>query len=220
MVKRSSTNLMKTPLLQTTELHWAGLLTRGQNILCLYARALLVLRGHGQWEECLQILADNDVCGLNERALTTEKKAQNELRAEIGGAIIEGRVAHTADRPKAAPESANNARLEEFESQLYSLWVLRVEWCKALACSRRNHEEVWLLREEMRRMIAYGKTAAREWERLVVGLQYRNMEAGGSEWCSTAPETKQQQKSGAVSLCVPGEIYEGCVLLMIEDVNE
>ncbi|KAF8217868.1 hypothetical protein K438DRAFT_2038011 [Mycena galopus ATCC 62051] len=128
-----------------------------------YARAaLLALRGHGHWEERLRVLADDD-------------KAQNELWAEIGGAIIEGGVAHAAGVAggegshslswiwysaglTGGPESVNNVHFEE---------ALRVEWCKALARSSRNNEEVRLLREEMRRTIAYGEAVAREWERLM-----------------------------------------------------
>ncbi|KAK7050124.1 hypothetical protein R3P38DRAFT_2763172 [Favolaschia claudopus] len=44
--------------------------------------------------------------------------------------------------------------------------ALRVEWCKAFARTRRYNEEVRLLREEMRRTIAYGESAEREWRGL------------------------------------------------------
>jgi hypothetical protein len=87
-----------------------GMMTKGQGILrhinikihtaklrYRYARAaLLALRGHGLWEERLQILDDEDVRALNERALTEEEKKQNEHWAELGGAIIEGGVARVA----------------------------------------------------------------------------------------------------------------------------
>ncbi|KAJ7231598.1 hypothetical protein B0H12DRAFT_1239914 [Mycena haematopus] len=76
-----------------------GMMTKGQGILrhinikiheaklqYRYARAaLLVLRGHGAWEERLRVLGDDDVRALNERALTVEEKAQNEHWAELGG---------------------------------------------------------------------------------------------------------------------------------------
>jgi hypothetical protein len=74
--------------------HWTGqgMMTKGQGILrqinikillqkqrYRYAcAALLVLKGHGPWEERLQVLRDDDVHALNERALTAEEKAQNE----------------------------------------------------------------------------------------------------------------------------------------------
>jgi hypothetical protein len=62
-----------------------------------YARAaLLALRGHGQWEERLHVLEDDDVRALNERALTAEEKSQNEHWAELGGAFIEGGVARAS----------------------------------------------------------------------------------------------------------------------------
>jgi hypothetical protein len=87
-----------------------GMMTRGQGILrqinirihsgkirYRYAcAALLALRGHGDWEEALKVLNDNDVQALNERALTAEEKAQNEHWAELGGAIIEGGIARAA----------------------------------------------------------------------------------------------------------------------------
>jgi hypothetical protein len=87
-----------------------GMMTKGQGILRLinikillaklryrYLRAaIVVLRGHGDWEERLRVLADDDVRTLNERALTAEEKAQNEHWAELGGAVIEGGIARAS----------------------------------------------------------------------------------------------------------------------------
>jgi hypothetical protein len=84
-----------------------GMMTKGQGILrhinvkihiaklrYRYARAAyLVLRDHGEWEKELQVLDDDDVRALNERALTAEEKAQNKHWAELGGAVIEGGIA-------------------------------------------------------------------------------------------------------------------------------
>ncbi|KAF8208324.1 hypothetical protein K438DRAFT_1961817 [Mycena galopus ATCC 62051] len=67
------------------------MMTKGQGILrainvCIhiakvryrYSRAaLLVLRGHGDWEDRLRVLLDDDVRALNQHALTNEEKAQN-----------------------------------------------------------------------------------------------------------------------------------------------
>ncbi|KAJ7318850.1 hypothetical protein DFH08DRAFT_819735 [Mycena albidolilacea] len=164
-----------------------GLMTKGQGILrqinirihiaklrYRYSRAALVaLRGHGDWEERLRMLNDDDIRGLNERALTAEEKAQNKQWADIGGAIIEGGITRAAGVASGegshtlswiwyqvgAGEGENDKRLEE---------ALRVEWCKALARSSRYTEEVMLLREEMRRTIAYGQTAAMQWDALAV----------------------------------------------------
>lgn len=87
-----------------------GMMTKGQGILrqinikihiaklrYRYSRsALLTLRGHGDWEERLRVLKDEDVRALNERALTEEEKAQNAHWAELGGAVIEGGIARAS----------------------------------------------------------------------------------------------------------------------------
>ncbi|KAJ7300377.1 hypothetical protein DFH08DRAFT_725398 [Mycena albidolilacea] len=162
-----------------------GMMTKGQGILrqinikihaaklrYRYARAaLLALRNHGAWEERLRILDDDDVRALNERALTDEEKAQNKHWAELGGAIVEGGVARAA--ALAAGEgshtlswiwySAGNPS-DENDSKLQE--ALRLEWCKAYARAKRFSEDVRLLREEMRRTITYGYTAAAGWEEL------------------------------------------------------
>ncbi|KAK6978163.1 CxC2 domain-containing protein [Favolaschia claudopus] len=161
-----------------------GAMTRGQAILrqinikihaaklrYRYARAaLLVLRGHGDWEEELKVLDDDDVRALNERALTAEEKAQNEHWAELGGAIIEGGVARAAG--VAAGEGSHTlswiwyraGRVDENDGRLHE--ALRVEWCKAYSRAKRYSEDVRLLREEMRRTIMFGRTAAERWEEL------------------------------------------------------
>ncbi|KAJ7800682.1 hypothetical protein B0H14DRAFT_3490386 [Mycena olivaceomarginata] len=131
-----------------------GQMTRGQDIL----RQIN--------EERLRVLGDDDV-----RALTAEEKHINEHWAEVGGAIIEGGVAragvvatgegsHTLSwiwYTTGVVEGENDVRLEE---------ALRVEWCKGMARMTRFDEEVRLLREEMRRTVAYGETAAATWEAL------------------------------------------------------
>lgn len=50
-----------------------------------YARcALYKLKGPGPWENTLQVLADSDVRGLNERALNREELATHERLMELG----------------------------------------------------------------------------------------------------------------------------------------
>ncbi|KAJ7359481.1 hypothetical protein DFH08DRAFT_801278 [Mycena albidolilacea] len=87
-----------------------GLMAKGQGILhqinihihiaklrYRYSQAaLVVLRGHGDWEECLCMLSDEDIRGLNECALTSKEKAQKKHWADIGGAIIEEGIVHAA----------------------------------------------------------------------------------------------------------------------------
>ncbi|KAJ6463767.1 hypothetical protein C8R47DRAFT_1079761 [Mycena vitilis] len=166
--------------------NWSGqgMMTKGQGILrqinirihiakvqYLYARAaLLEVAGHGDWEERLKVLTDDDVRALNERALTAEEKARNEHWAEIGGAIIKGGVDRGAT---VAGQGAHTLSWiwysvggEAVDKDERLLQALRVEWCNTCARTRRYDEEVRLLREEMRRTIASGFSVAREWEEL------------------------------------------------------
>ncbi|KAF8143612.1 hypothetical protein K438DRAFT_1993752 [Mycena galopus ATCC 62051] len=108
--------------------------------------ALLVLRGHGEWEKQLRVIGDDDVRVLNERTLTTEEKVQNEHWAELGGAFIEGGVARAA-----------GLVAREGSHTLLDL---------AYARAKRLSEEVRLLCEEMQRTIAFEWTEAEKWERL------------------------------------------------------
>ncbi|KAJ7182645.1 hypothetical protein C8R43DRAFT_869153 [Mycena crocata] len=167
-----------------------GMMTRGQGILrqinvkihhaklrYRYAwAALLVLWGHGGWEEGLKVLADDDVRALNERVLTLEEKAQNEHWAELGGAIIEGGVARAAG--VAAGEGRHYLSWIWFSAGLPSVGseendpklieALRVEWCKVFARTRRYAEDVRMLREEMGRTMESGYREAEAWEDLLV----------------------------------------------------
>jgi hypothetical protein len=81
-------------------------LTRGQGILrqiavrilkaklrYRYARnALLRLRGHGRWEKVYRVLAEEDVRGINERAVSEEEEAERERLRQLGE-IMEGGMA-------------------------------------------------------------------------------------------------------------------------------
>ncbi|KAJ7720209.1 hypothetical protein DFH07DRAFT_972678 [Mycena maculata] len=170
---RTMTNRFKTQ-------NWTGqgVMTRGQGILrqinirihaaklrYRYAwAALLALRGHGAWEDRLRVLGDDDV-----RAPTEEEKAQNAHWAELGGAVIEGGVARAA--ALAGGEGAHTLSWIWYtigvtengsEAQLHE--ALRLEWCKAYTHAKRYSEDVRHLREEMRRTIAFGYTAAEKWE--------------------------------------------------------
>ncbi|KAJ6506688.1 hypothetical protein C8R45DRAFT_816824 [Mycena sanguinolenta] len=135
-------------------------LTRGQGVLrqnnvrihkaklrYRYARnALSRLRGNGEWERKLQVLQDEDIRALNERA---------------GGVANYGVVALSEGRRTLSwiwytvqPDGPTEEELVE---------ALRVEWCKAYARMRRWHEDVVLVEEEMRRTIQYGYWQAGQW---------------------------------------------------------
>ncbi|KAJ7767527.1 hypothetical protein DFH07DRAFT_769622 [Mycena maculata] len=171
-------------------------LTRGQGVLrqlnlrihkaklrYRYARnALLRLRGHGVWEKELEVLADEDVRALNERALTEEERAQrgavhdfNEV--EEGGVATFGVVAlgegrrtlswiwyvKKAGEPQEEDLVEGKLALMPRVSELKRHLALRVEWCKAYARMCRWHEDTVLVEEEMRRTIEYGFWAAKKW---------------------------------------------------------
>ncbi|KAJ7038483.1 hypothetical protein C8F04DRAFT_1256091 [Mycena alexandri] len=164
-----------------------GALTRGQGILrqinikihlakihYRYARAaLLVLRGHGVWEEKLKVLKDDDVRALNERALEAEEEAREDRLEELAEALARPAGVAVAEGI-AAGEGAHTLSWiwyvvgvrEEGDDDDKLHEALRVEWCKAYARSRRFDEEVRLLREEMRRTVAFGRTVAAKWDAL------------------------------------------------------
>ncbi|KAJ7030293.1 hypothetical protein C8F04DRAFT_961776 [Mycena alexandri] len=135
--------------------NWSGqrALTRGQGILRLvnlkihggklryrYARqALLKLKGHGQWEDRLRVLTDDDG-GI-----------------EIAGDVVSGETHRTLSWIWYAVVKKGGDEKEKLEE------ALRVEWCKAYSRSRRWREELVLVEEEMRRTIAYGETAEQRW---------------------------------------------------------
>ncbi|KAJ7872157.1 hypothetical protein B0H14DRAFT_3131652 [Mycena olivaceomarginata] len=127
-------------------------------------RGMVAVRLSRQALIAAAILDDEDVRALNERALTEEEKKQNEHWAELGGAIIEGGVARAAglaggegshtlswiwySAKAGAAADADDAKLHD---------ALRLEWCKAYARAKRYSEDVRLLREEMRRTVAFAE---------------------------------------------------------------
>ncbi|KAK7018251.1 CxC2 domain-containing protein [Favolaschia claudopus] len=156
-------------------------LTRGQGVLrqvevrihkaklrYRYARnALLRLRGHGPWERVFRALAEEDVRGINERARTEEEKAEQE-RLRALGQIVEGGVG--AAGIVAAGEGSHTMSWIWYKTQIGDgdeemIDALRVEWCKTFARTRRWHEEIVLIDEEMRRTVQYGVWMEEEWER-------------------------------------------------------
>ncbi|KAF8129675.1 hypothetical protein K438DRAFT_2136108 [Mycena galopus ATCC 62051] len=173
-VREGLRSRMSTNRFRITNHMGQGALTRGQGILrqieikvhlakvhYWYAHAgLLALRGHGVWEERLKVLRDEDMRGLNERALAEEEVARENQVDELTRALAKpaGRVVAEGI---AAGEGSHSLLGEDTDPKLHE--ALRVEWCRAYSRSRRLEEEVRLLREEMRCTIAYSEVAAREW---------------------------------------------------------
>jgi hypothetical protein len=177
-----------------------GALTRGQGILrqinikihlakvhYRYARAaLLVLWGHGVWEEKLKVLKDEDVRVLNERAVMAEDDVREEQLDELARAIATpagisaaaivaaGEGSHTLSwiwYTVGATSENDNPKLHEGTWIICrelvftdSVVALRVEWCKAHSRAKHFEEEVRHLREEMHRTMHFGVTASGKWD--------------------------------------------------------
>ncbi|KAJ7150429.1 hypothetical protein C8R43DRAFT_1127907 [Mycena crocata] len=151
-------------------------LTRGQGILRLinlhihkaklryrYSQnQYLRLRGHGAWEKEFKVLWDEDVRGINERTASEEEEAEREKLRQLG-AIIEGGV-HAAG-VLAAGETLHQMSWIWYQTGLTGaddelVDALRVEWCKAFSRTRRWHEDVVLVDEEMGRTLEFGAWSA------------------------------------------------------------
>ncbi|KAJ6489344.1 hypothetical protein C8R47DRAFT_1071689 [Mycena vitilis] len=149
-----------------------------------YSRnALLRLRSHGVWEKRYRTLDEADVRGVNERAVGEEEVAEREKLYELGE-IVEGGIAaagvvaagegrhtmswiwystNTATGEADLVEGKWNVPIRKCDSDV-RVAALRVEWCKAYARTRRWHEDIVLVDEEMRRTIEFGVWLAHEWD--------------------------------------------------------
>ncbi|KAJ7026917.1 hypothetical protein C8F04DRAFT_965833 [Mycena alexandri] len=162
--------------------NWSGqrALTRGQGILrhinikihasklrYRYARqAVLKLKGHGEWEDKLRVLADEDILALNERALTDEEKEERARLEAAGHVVEEGGISAVGDVVTGETHRSLSwiwygVSAKNGDEKLHE--ALRVEWCKAYSRSKRWREELVLLEEEMRRTIEFGRWAEKRW---------------------------------------------------------
>ncbi|KAL1666291.1 hypothetical protein GGF50DRAFT_125801 [Schizophyllum commune] len=133
--------------------------------------ALLRLRGRGPWEEVLRELADDDVRALNERALTREEKALRDSGQRLAdvdfgaddgiytaGVVARGESSRTLSWIwYSVPQDPSLSDSVQNEA-------LRVEYLKSKARRDRHREELRLLLEEMRRVIASNEADAAEWQ--------------------------------------------------------
>ncbi|KAJ7023233.1 hypothetical protein C8F04DRAFT_1193689 [Mycena alexandri] len=157
--------------------NWSGqrALTRGQGILGLvnlkihtcklryrYTRqALLKLKGHGEWEDRLRVLTEDDVRALNERALTDEEKSERERLRAAGEMVEEGGIALAGDLVSGETHrtlswiwyAVQKKEKGKEEEKLHE--ALHVEWWW--------REELVLVEEEMWRTIEYGAWAEERW---------------------------------------------------------
>ncbi|KAF8870835.1 hypothetical protein CPB84DRAFT_1692745 [Gymnopilus junonius] len=142
--------------------------------------AKLELAGPGKWEETFRPLNDGDIRGYQD---------PNHLRPKAGrpGTLEDDRAAG----PSTAPNTGDNQEFELFNEvqtrhdgtgetrrTLSWIWltipsndseedkddILRVEWAKSRARAARATEEVMLLKEEMRRVLAFLEWKSRWWQ--------------------------------------------------------
>ncbi|KAJ7620508.1 hypothetical protein DFH06DRAFT_1273756 [Mycena polygramma] len=132
------------------------------------------LAGQGGWTKRLQVLEDEDVRALNERALTREEKADEDRMRESGalnelqrggvaaaGVVVQGEGTRTLSwiwYASGGGEMGEKAQRDAADE------ALRAEWLKARARAMRWREELILLEEEMRRSIASAEYVAQRWE--------------------------------------------------------
>ncbi|KAL1715565.1 hypothetical protein EV715DRAFT_265868 [Schizophyllum commune] len=133
--------------------------------------SLVLLRGHGVWEDTLRRLDDDDVRALNERALTKEEKAERARARDLteadfttvdgiplAGVVARGEGSRTLSwiwySVPQDPSLSDPAQNE----------ALRVEFLKSMARRDRDREEIRLLLEEMRRTVASHRADASDWD--------------------------------------------------------
>lgn len=166
--------------------------------------ALLKLRGPGEWETILQALNKGDVRALNERELTQQEEDVAQRIHAANGVVTELDMEHERRRQKvvsvgeglrspswiwftgADVEGLNDAltRKGVYDPPLPSMscidkpcLALRVEWAKAKARAEHWEFEVTLLDEEMRRVLAFGKSKLLWWAEQ---LPRRSLDSSGT----------------------------------------
>jgi hypothetical protein len=156
--------------------------------------ALLRLRGHGPWEDTLRVLEQSDVRALNERTMTAQEMEDIRRLRERAGIVVEaddGRAETVVATVAAVGEGERRpswiwstgtwhegaddpmTRAGEFslkfsyDTLLIGATALRVEWAKSMARADRWEEDVVMLDEEMRRVLAFCEWKADWWMRQV-----------------------------------------------------
>ncbi|KAF9042129.1 hypothetical protein BJ165DRAFT_1328070, partial [Panaeolus papilionaceus] len=148
------------------------------------------LSGPGEWQKTLKVLEDDDIRSfqdaerlkpkkgrkgtLEDKDLVTEWEEVKKPHPEKTGIKIpeakirEGRVRTTADGTGETKKHISwiwwMPRKPDGDDE--SDGLLMIEWAKSRARSLRATEEVMLLKEEMRRVLAYLKWKSSQWLRL------------------------------------------------------
>jgi hypothetical protein len=135
---------------------------------------VLRLGGDGAWKNVLRKLRTKDIQGLNERHLSSsvQNRAPNSDEDDTSGSNEED-IETTLVRGVALGEGHQtaswiwyslgmNEAIGDVAGGMYD--TLRVEWVKARARAHRWQEELKLLDEEMRRVLAFGTWMASWWD--------------------------------------------------------
>ncbi|THU98713.1 hypothetical protein K435DRAFT_562307, partial [Dendrothele bispora CBS 962.96] len=146
----------------------------------LAREALVRLRGHGKWEDVLRPLMDEDVRGINERALTKEEQREREEKvkrlavdedADIDEFLVEEGIVSRVRGEGKRHLSWIWYQPDVSEDDLEFRDAICVEWCKTRARMLRWKEEVLLLTEELGRVSEYAMWKSEWWMKRFVGLE-------------------------------------------------
>lgn len=131
-------------------------------------RAKLALSGAGPWEAELKVLEDDDIRGIQDddpRAVEKRKRKRGDKAGPAEGRRKISWIWHAAD-------VGGSEKLID---------SLRVEWLKSRARKMRWEEEVRLLPEEMRRVLATHRYESNRWQ----------ARAGAAQECSQDPYVQE-----------------------------
>ncbi|KAK7676418.1 hypothetical protein QCA50_020636 [Cerrena zonata] len=155
--------------------------------------AYLCLKGHGSWEEQFKDLKDEDVRGINERALSEQERQERKAAREAAGLDDDELSAepmpdgcHPGERNRQPiswiwytfstgrnDEDENSPRVHEgiYSLMCYDqytefalLQALRIEWARSRARVNRWEEQVCKTVEAMRRVLQYTESVAKDWD--------------------------------------------------------
>ncbi|KAJ7604326.1 hypothetical protein FB45DRAFT_769378 [Roridomyces roridus] len=143
--------------------------------------ALLALRGSGPWAAVLQELTQQDIRGMNERTLTDQEK-EDDRRARVLAGQMGDDIVRDVFGDAVEPTVRFNLEVGEGNRLLSWIWYaggagpgsttttgklhddIRMEWLKARARAHRWREDLLLLDEEMRRVLAFCQWKADWWD--------------------------------------------------------
>ncbi|KAI0054865.1 hypothetical protein BV25DRAFT_1922298 [Artomyces pyxidatus] len=129
--------------------------------------AYLRLKGPGVWETTLQVLADEDIRGLGDVVIKDSESREAHRYQELNKRF--------KDRPKSALFTGEGRRkiswiwytigvVDDGKEDLGLHDDLRMEWARAKARAARWQEEIWHVKEEMRRGPVTLNQLANAWE--------------------------------------------------------